>query len=40
MLVMVLVVVVMLYLCSIGYGASDGCGGDCDSVFMLCRIWC
>jgi len=37
---MVLVVVVIVCLCSIGYGASDGCGGGCDSVFMLDRIWC
>jgi len=31
---MVVVVVVMLCLCSIGYGASDGVGGGCDGVFM------
>ena len=33
MLAMVVVVVVVVYLCSIGYGASDGCGVGCDSVF-------
>jgi len=31
---MVLVVVVMVYLYSIGYGASDCFGGGRDSVFM------
>ena len=40
MLVMVLVVVVIVCLCSVEYGASDGFGDGCDSVFMLCRIWC
>ena len=34
MLVMVVVVVVIVCLCCIGYGASDGCGDGCDSVFM------
>jgi len=39
-LVIVLVMVVMVYLCCVGYGASDGFGDGCDGVFMLCRIWC
>ena len=33
-LVMDLVVVVMVCLCSIWYGASNGFGGGCDGVFM------
>ena len=40
MLVMVLVMVVVVCLYSIGYGASDSFGDGCDGVFMLCRIWC
>jgi len=31
---MVWVVVVMVCLCSIGYGASDDLGNGCDGVFM------
>ena len=34
MLVMVVVLVVIVCLRSIGYGASDGCGGGCDGVFI------
>jgi len=31
---MVVVMVVVVCLCSIGYGASDGLGSGCDGVFM------
>jgi len=31
---MVVVMVVIVCLCSIGYGASDGFGGGCDGVFI------
>jgi len=31
---MVLVMVVIVYLCSIGYGASDGFGDGCGGVFI------
>jgi len=34
MVVIVWEVVVMMCLCSIGYGASDGFGNGCDGVFM------